>query len=195
MGGDHDAYEFQRLHGMGESLHELVRAENGPRCRIYAPVGRHRDLLAYLVRRLLENGANSSFVNQVLDGDVPTETVARDPFEALGAPGPAAVVAPPRLFGAARVNSKGFDLTDPVTLSEIAAARAPFAEEPWQAGPLLAGPVAGGAVWPVMNPARSGDRVGTLSVAAPEDVETATALARRSRIGESAPVGRSARGC
>jgi len=178
MGGDHDAYEFQRLHGMGESLHELVRAENGPRCRIYAPVGRHRDLLAYLVRRLLENGANSSFVNQVLDGDVPTETVARDPFEALGAPGPAAVVAPPRLFGAARVNSKGFDLTDPVTLSEIAAARAPFAEEPWQAGPLLAGPVAGGAVWPVMNPARSGDRVGTLSVAAPEDVETALASAR-----------------
>ena len=80
MGADNDAYEFQRLHGMGEALHELVREGNGPRCRIYAPVGKHRDLLAYLVRRLLENGANSSFVNQVLDGAVPAATVARDPF-------------------------------------------------------------------------------------------------------------------
>ncbi len=63
-------FEFQRLHGMGETLHELVKEQNGTRCRIYAPVGAHRDLLAYLVRRLLENGANSSFVNQIVDEDV-----------------------------------------------------------------------------------------------------------------------------
>ena len=68
-----DAFEFQRLHGMGEALHEIVHARGGTRCRIYAPVGAHRDLLAYLVRRLLENGANSSFVNQIVDRAVPAE--------------------------------------------------------------------------------------------------------------------------
>ena len=60
-------YEFQRLHGMGERLHDIVLTDHGTRCRIYAPVGAHRDLLAYLVRRLLENGANSSFVNQIVE--------------------------------------------------------------------------------------------------------------------------------
>ena len=65
------AFEFQRLHGMGEALHETVRKAEGTRCRIYAPVGAHPDLLAYLVRRLLENGANSSFVHQIVDDDVP----------------------------------------------------------------------------------------------------------------------------
>jgi len=177
MGGDRDAYEFQRLHGMGEALHELVRSEAGTRCRIYAPVGQHRDLLAYLVRRLLENGANSSFVNQVLDGDVPPEMVARDPFDMLSEHAPKAVVMPPRLFGAARVNSKGFDLTDPVTLAGIEAAREGFVAATWQAGPLLAGPVAGGEIWVVVNPARPGDKVGALTVAAEADIETALAAA------------------
>ncbi|PWK62612.1 bifunctional proline dehydrogenase/L-glutamate gamma-semialdehyde dehydrogenase PutA [Roseicyclus mahoneyensis] len=178
MGGDRDAYEFQRLHGMGEALHELVRADNGPRCRIYAPVGKHRDLLAYLVRRLLENGANSSFVNQVLDGAVPVERVARDPFEALEAAAPAAVVLPARLFGRSRANSAGFDLTDPVTQAEIDAARAPFATATWAAGPVLAGPLTGGAVWDVVNPARTSDRVGALTIAAEADIDTALAEAR-----------------
>ena len=63
-----------------EALHDVVMAESGVRCRIYAPVGAHRDLLAYLVRRLLENGANSSFVHQIVDDDVPPESIARDPF-------------------------------------------------------------------------------------------------------------------
>ena len=67
MAGGPGDYEFQRLHGMGERLHELLMKEPGARCRLYAPVGAHRDLLAYLVRRLLENGANSSFVNQIVD--------------------------------------------------------------------------------------------------------------------------------
>ena len=79
-GKDRDSFEFQRLHGMGEALHETVRKAEGTRCRIYAPVGAHSDLLAYLVRRLLENGANSSFVHQITDVDVPAEAIARDPF-------------------------------------------------------------------------------------------------------------------
>ena len=80
MADDTESFEFQRLHGMGEALHNIVMQAEGTRCRIYAPVGAHRDLLAYLVRRLLENGANSSFVNQIVDEDVPPQEVARDPF-------------------------------------------------------------------------------------------------------------------
>ena len=87
MAPDRDSFEFQRLHGMGEQLHEAVRKAEGTRCRIYAPVGAHSDLLAYLVRRLLENGANSSFVHQMTDEDVPPEAIARDPFEVVDEPG------------------------------------------------------------------------------------------------------------
>ena len=73
--------EFQRLHGMGESLHQALRGQ-GYSVRIYAPVGPHADLLAYLVRRLLENGANSSFVNQLVNPEVPAQSMAKDPREA-----------------------------------------------------------------------------------------------------------------
>ncbi len=76
MGEDKSKYEFQRLHGMGEALHDTVFERQGTRCRIYAPVGAHKDLLAYLVRRLLENGANSSFVNQIVDESIPPSAVA-----------------------------------------------------------------------------------------------------------------------
>ena len=113
------AYEFQRLHGMGESLHTNVMAAQGTRCRIYAPVGAHSDLLAYLVRRLLENGANSSFVNQIVDEDVPPEVVAKDPFTQLTAVNPA-VVAPEALF--AHGNSSGHFHGDPAELAHLAAA-------------------------------------------------------------------------
>ena len=117
-------HEFQRLHGMGERLHDIVLRQSGGRCRIYAPVGAHRDLLAYLVRRLLENGANSSFVHQLVDETVPPHEVARDPFDALaGADAPAALRHPAAIFGPARRNSTGFDLTDDSTLAAIDAAR------------------------------------------------------------------------
>jgi RHH-type proline utilization regulon transcriptional repressor/proline dehydrogenase/delta 1-pyrroline-5-carboxylate dehydrogenase len=117
-------YEFQRLHGMGERLHDILLGEPGGRCRIYAPVGAHRDLLAYLVRRLLENGANSSFVNQIVDTDVPPSVIAADPFDAAAAAAqPSALAAPQDIFRPARANSQGFDLTDDGTLAQIATAR------------------------------------------------------------------------
>jgi RHH-type proline utilization regulon transcriptional repressor/proline dehydrogenase/delta 1-pyrroline-5-carboxylate dehydrogenase len=180
MAEDFDAFEFQRLHGMGEALHDILHKRNATRCRIYAPVGAHRDLLAYLVRRLLENGANSSFVNQIVDEDVPAEVVGADPFEQLEeaaktpAPG---VIAPPQLFGKRR-NSKGFDLHSRDDLAAIEAARAPFADRQWQAEPLLAGPVQGEAAMDVVNPAKPGDIVGRVSEATEADVETALATAR-----------------
>lgn len=129
-------FEFQRLHGMGVALHEQLVVEHKTRCRIYAPVGAHRDLLAYLVRRLLENGANSSFVSQIANPKVAPETVAADPFSAIEAEQQAAhhsaIAVPARLFGE-RLNSAGLDLSDPLTLTKIDEGRAPFEKHIWQA--------------------------------------------------------------
>ncbi|MBW6506021.1 MAG: bifunctional proline dehydrogenase/L-glutamate gamma-semialdehyde dehydrogenase PutA [Rhodobacteraceae bacterium] len=169
-------FEFQRLHGMGQKLHDIVLKGMGARCRIYAPVGAHRDLLAYLVRRLLENGANSSFVNQIVNEEVPPEVVAACPLTALEAEGGVN----PRLPKAAalfagRANSRGFDLSEPGTLAAIEAARAPLGHA--LAGPVLAGQVEGTAPLAVLNPA-TGAKVGEVRNATPADVETALAAAR-----------------
>jgi RHH-type proline utilization regulon transcriptional repressor/proline dehydrogenase/delta 1-pyrroline-5-carboxylate dehydrogenase len=171
-------YEFQRLHGMGERLHDIVLTDQGTRCRIYAPVGAHRDLLAYLVRRLLENGANSSFVNQIVDEEVPPETVAACPLSAIEAlaviPNPALATGP-ALFGG-RKNSQGWDLTDTADLAAIEAARAPHAEVQIDAAPRLAGRVVGGPQLSVLNPA-TGALVGHVVTAGLPDVDTALRLA------------------
>ena len=126
MGRTRADYEFQRLHGMGEALHKIVLKTEGTRCRIYAPVGAHEDLLAYLVRRLLENGANSSFVNQIVDEAVTPETVAADPFSAVTKR--ADLPQGPALFQPERKNSKGFDLHHTPTLAQIEQARGKFAD-------------------------------------------------------------------
>ncbi len=179
-GVDASAFEFQRLHGMGEALHEIVRAQAGTRCRIYAPVGAHRDLLAYLVRRLLENGANSSFVNQVVDGDIPPEQVAADPVEALivqGGRRSGALRDPADLFPGRR-NARGWDLRDPRDLADFDGARDVFRAAHWAAGPVIAGAAVGGATHDVRNPADPGDVVGQVTWADPADVATAQAAAR-----------------
>ncbi|EPX79663.1 bifunctional proline dehydrogenase/L-glutamate gamma-semialdehyde dehydrogenase PutA [Salipiger mucosus] len=175
MAEDRDSFEFQRLHGMGETLHELVKDKEGTRCRIYAPVGAHRDLLAYLVRRLLENGANSSFVNQIVDEEVPPETVAADPFE-TGTPKP--LKRGHELFLPERRNSKGFDLAHRPTLAMIDAARDPFRTATWKAAPLVACEAPVGAEEPVVNPADPSDVVGHVTWASPETVAAAAQAAQ-----------------
>ncbi|SFN50580.1 L-proline dehydrogenase /delta-1-pyrroline-5-carboxylate dehydrogenase [Thioclava dalianensis] len=146
-----EKFEFQRLHGMGERLHDIVIKQTKGRCRIYAPVGAHRDLLAYLVRRLLENGANSSFVHQIVDEDVPPSEIARDPFEEAHI-APSGLQAPADLFGE-RGNSKGFDLSDEETLARIEAARSGAIPD---AAPLTAGRAEGTARM-LRNPATGED--------------------------------------
>ncbi|GFE51568.1 bifunctional protein PutA [Roseobacter cerasinus] len=174
MAADPETYEFQRLHGMGETLHRLVMRQNGTRCRIYAPVGAHRDLLAYLVRRLLENGANSSFVNQIVDEDVPPEVVAADPFEMLARHTGPAIAKGPEVFLPLRANALGFDLTHLPTLKDIDTARAPFAKAQWAATPLLATETSPeGQVTPVSNPANADDSPGTVQNATAADVAAA----------------------
>ncbi|MCC5995141.1 MAG: bifunctional proline dehydrogenase/L-glutamate gamma-semialdehyde dehydrogenase PutA [Oceanicaulis sp.] len=145
-------YEFQRLHGMGEPLYDAAAAAHGDmtRVRVYAPVGSHEDLLPYLVRRLLENGANTSFVHSFLDPDVPAADVARGPFEAAASLDRHPFIpAPPALYGEARINAAGTDLSQAGVRARLASAQREFdAGAPWPCGPVIAGEALtqGGAV-------------------------------------------------
>ncbi len=178
-GNDRDRFEFQRLHGMGEALHEAVRVQAGTRCRIYAPVGAHADLLAYLVRRLLENGANSSFVHQITDAEVPAEQIARDPLEAAAGNSQAAhpkIPKPAEIFGAERRNAEGWDISDPITLARIQRERAAFEEQDrWRAAPTFSD--AASDPKPIRNPARGDDVVGHVVEATSADVHDAVTRA------------------
>jgi len=183
-------YEFQCLHGMGEPLYEQVVGDTtngrlGRPCRVYAPVGTHETLLAYLVRRLLENGANTSFVNQIADQAIGIDTLVKDPVDiiegyaqkegALGLPHPS-IPLPAALYGAARRNSRGVDLSNEAELCTLANSLA----APWsstaaalQAGPMLATPSTTDAWQPVRNPAERQEVVGEVCNSTSGDVEAA----------------------
>ncbi|MDD0840655.1 trifunctional transcriptional regulator/proline dehydrogenase/L-glutamate gamma-semialdehyde dehydrogenase [Curvibacter sp. HBC61] len=180
-------YEFQCLHGMGEPLYEQVvgavgAGKLGRPCRIYAPVGTHETLLAYLVRRLLENGANTSFVNRIADQSLALEDLVQDPVQAveqmaaaegtLGLPHPA-IPLPRDLYGTARQNSRGLDLANDAQLRGLQQQLLASAEQPWQAGPLLAQAVAPGLGRAVSNPADVRDLVGLVQDASADDVHRA----------------------
>jgi len=173
MAKDHpkSSFEFQRLHGMGEVLHKIVLKENGTRCRIYAPVGAHEDLLAYLVRRLLENGANSSFVNQIVDDDVPAETVAADPFGSIA-------ILPdlakgPDLFKPHRANSKGWDITHRPTLAALETTMAKWETHQWGTPSAISSEPKGEAPHTIYNPCNPDDIVGYLHWATADDARSA----------------------
>ena len=166
-------YEFQRLHGMGDALHEIIRQQHGTRHRVYAPVGVHADLLAYLVRRLLENGANSSFVHQILDKSVPATAIAGDPvriiqrLETLEHP---RIPLPPELFAPARRNSKGWHLNQPALAERLEQAMAPFREARWRAAPGIG---ERGPARPVVSPVDPRDVVGEVAEATAEQAGSA----------------------
>ncbi|MEP6996945.1 MAG: bifunctional proline dehydrogenase/L-glutamate gamma-semialdehyde dehydrogenase PutA [Betaproteobacteria bacterium] len=135
-----DAFEFQRLHGMGETLYdEIVPADKlGIACRVYAPVGSHQDLLPYLVRRLLENGANTSFVNRIGDASVPIDDIVADPAARVRAQGGApnsALPLPRDLFAPERRNSRGLSLADQPAMAALDAAFAARSAARWNAAP------------------------------------------------------------
>ncbi|SDA35455.1 trifunctional transcriptional regulator/proline dehydrogenase/L-glutamate gamma-semialdehyde dehydrogenase [Sphingomonas sp. NFR15] len=178
-------YEFQCLHGMGEPLYEqVVGAEKlGRPCRIYAPVGTHETLLAYLVRRLLENGANSSFVNRINDVSVPVEAMIADPVEIVRAmPQPGArhdrIGLPANLYPD-RANSRGLDLSDESVLATLEAALLESVATGWIAAP----PGGEGVARPVYNPADRRDVVGTVFEPSLAQAEAAAARAAASRWG------------
>jgi RHH-type proline utilization regulon transcriptional repressor/proline dehydrogenase/delta 1-pyrroline-5-carboxylate dehydrogenase len=178
-------YEFQCLHGMGEPLYEQVvgRGNLDRPCRIYAPVGTHETLLAYLVRRLLENGANSSFVHRIADPAVPVEEMIADPVELVRAmPQPGArhpdIALPAGLYPDRR-NSDGLDLSDETALAALSRALEESAAMAWRAAP----DGGEGQARPVLNPADRRDRVGTVVEASADHARAAVTRAAASGWG------------
>ncbi len=176
-------YEFQCLHGMGETLYDLVIGEESldRPCRIYAPVGSHETLLPYLVRRLLENGANTSFVNRIVDESVTIEELLADPVaEAarLGAAPHPRIPLPAELYASARRNSLGRDLCSEHVLASLEGELRAGAARQWQAAQILgAGPAGRGNARQVRNPADRGDVVGAVIEASASDIGRALAIA------------------
>ncbi len=166
MADGREDFEYQRLHGMGRELYEEVLdgADFNGHCRVYAPVGDHRDLLPYLVRRLLENGANTSFVNRIVDARLPAAEVVADPIalvEGFDSPAHPRIPLPQALFGEARANSRGLNLASEALNVELAAELAPFREHRWSASPADAGDAVSEIVG-IVSPADQADRVGEL---------------------------------
>ena len=180
-------YEFQCLHGMGEPLYEQVVGKvadgklNRP-CRIYAPVGTHETLLAYLVRRLLENGANTSFVNRIADTSLPIDELVADPVTAveklgasegaIGLPHPK-IPLPRELYGDNRVNSSGLDMANEHRLASLSSALLSSAAQPCLAEPIIEGEAGAGELRDILNPAAPGDRVGQVREATEQEVSVA----------------------
>ncbi|MDQ0836493.1 RHH-type proline utilization regulon transcriptional repressor/proline dehydrogenase/delta 1-pyrroline-5-carboxylate dehydrogenase [Sphingomonas faeni] len=167
--GNSRDFEFQRLHGMGDGLYERLVQENGYHCRVYAPVGGHRDLLAYLVRRLLENGANSSFVHQLADERLTEAEILADPVAKIAAVGGKrhpSIPLPVDLFGAGgHRNSAGLDLSDVGTLeTTVRAVNSPLPHAGGAGGGLaLSSSATVGDERPVASVAFNGERVPTPS--------------------------------
>ena len=185
MADDPTAFEFQRLHGMGEALHDAVLTQHGSRCRIYAPVGAHQDLLAYLVRRLLENGANSSFVNQIVDSSIPAKEIARDPLQMVdaamhGGIANIKITPPAALFGAERHNALGLDLTNPLVIDQLAADFAKRRGQQFTAKSTVAGSSHAGTMQIIRNPAVPDEIVGEAFFA---DVSLAQQAAQAAQAG------------
>ena len=169
-------YEFQCLHGMGEPLYDEVvgRDKLNRPCRIYAPVGTHETLLAYLVRRLLENGANSSFVNRIAHPEISIDELVADPVETVRAQSTMGkpnyqIAAPSALFGDERENSRGIDFSNEASLSALSFNLIATTKIKWHASPILADGSVDGVARPVLNPADHSDVVGTVTEAQIDD--------------------------
>ena len=185
-------FEFQRLHGMGDDLYRSLLAEHPQTgCRTYAPVGGHRDLLAYLVRRLLENGANTSFVSAAADPNVPLASLLVRPQTLLGAPGKARhprIPLPRDLFGASRANSAGVEFGARASLQGLLDVVAQAQRRDWQAAPLIGGTAAEGTARTALSPI-DGAAFGSLIDATAADAQTAlTAATQGFRAWSQTPV-------
>jgi RHH-type proline utilization regulon transcriptional repressor/proline dehydrogenase/delta 1-pyrroline-5-carboxylate dehydrogenase len=189
MAGAHTDYEFQRLHGMGEALQAATASWKIP-CRVYAPVGPYRDLLAYLVRRLLENGANSSFVNKISDPQIAIEALAQSPVSAIGSLDLAVRnprIGMPTALYEGRHGAPGIDFGDPQALETL---QAEIFISPVEAAPLIGGDFSQGDAYAIISPAASSVHVGSVIEASEDDANRAVKIAQASYPAWSAlPVG------
>ncbi|MCG9722151.1 bifunctional proline dehydrogenase/L-glutamate gamma-semialdehyde dehydrogenase PutA [Shewanella sp. Isolate7] len=178
---DDRLYEFQRLHGMGEELYDTLLAESGvSTVRIYAPVGAHKDLLPYLVRRLLENGANTSFVHKLVDPKTPIESLVVHPLTTLQSYKTLAnnkIVQPIDIFGAERKNSKGINMNIISESEPFFAALDKFKDQQWSAGPIVDGETLSGDTIEVKSPYDTTQIVGKVAFANNQAIEQALASA------------------
>jgi len=182
FGGDANRFEFQRLHGMGAELYDsVVRGPWGKyACRVYAPVGAHEDLLPYLVRRLLENGANTSFVNRIVDASLPAEEVVADPIaevDALERVAHPRIPLPANLFAPERANSAGFNFADGQAVDALLKDCQRASQQPWSAAPIVSGQTRTGASTALFNPADTSEQIGSCLAADASTVESAIAAA------------------
>jgi RHH-type proline utilization regulon transcriptional repressor/proline dehydrogenase/delta 1-pyrroline-5-carboxylate dehydrogenase len=181
-------FEFQRLHGMGAELYATVTRPDGldVPCRVYAPVGEHEDLLPYLVRRLLENGANTSFVNRIVNENEPVEHIVADPVQVVDALPHAAhprISLPVDIYQPERRNSRGLNLADGMVLADLAARMQRISRRPWRAGPVVSGQEHETQSEPVRNPANTAQVVGTAGVAEAAHVHSALVAATAAQPG------------
>jgi RHH-type proline utilization regulon transcriptional repressor/proline dehydrogenase/delta 1-pyrroline-5-carboxylate dehydrogenase len=192
------SFEFQRLHGMGEELYEelLSGAYGEIACRVYAPVGSHEDLLPYLVRRLLENGANTSFVHRLVDARTPVERIVEDPVtrvESAPAKTHPRIPLPRDLYQPDRLNARGLNLCDGEALQALAAAMHAACSTPWESAPLVAGHSLDGKATAVTNPAQRARVVGEVRMADAAAVDAAIDSALRAQAGwDATPAARRA---
>ncbi len=195
-------YEFQRLHGMGNAIYnELLKTRPATACRVYAPVGSHKDLLPYLVRRLLENGANTSFVNRIENDDLPVEKLTQDPASILKAekciPHPS-IPRPEYLYADRWLNSKGLNLDNENTLLKLNKIFDEFSNQTWQAAPLIQGIRSEGEYREIISPVDK-QLIGYVMETTTESIETAlkishsyahkwasTSVESRTRLAENA---------
>ncbi len=183
---DRRDFEFQCLHGMGDTLYDEIvgRDKLNIPCRVYAPVGTHEDLLSYLVRRLLENGANSSFVNRIVDANEPIEALIQNPVEKIAMlaekPHPK-IPLPADIFGAERKNSPGVDLTDISVLRSLKEGFDRVADISWTAAPIVGGVVSAGETEIVYAPFDKARVVGHVIQANADDVEVALTKAYQAK--------------
>ena len=180
-------YELQRLHGMGDALYRALDEgySEPPPLRIYAPVGSHEELLPYLVRRLLENGANSSFINQLTDAHTDIETLVENPcrhIEAVHCQAHPRIPLPVNLYGEARRNSRGWDLADADTLAALGAKLEQGIRQEWQVSALVPGTGNGGGLRSVMNPANRMEQLGSVREASSGQVERALSTAAAAAV-------------
>ena len=188
-------YEFQRLHGMGTALYDAVRADmrDLPPVRVYAPVGTHEELLPYLVRRLLENGANTSFVHHFLNKDIPVEQVVGQTIPAASDAGSSSRIREPGQLYGARRNSRGADFGNPAELAELQNELEQAAGTSYLGGPLLSHRDAIEANVPVRSPANAAATVGLTRDATEAEIAGAMASgARAQRAWDATPAGQRA---
>lgn len=183
---DHPGFEFQRLYGMGQGLYDYVTKEVAPnvRCRVYAPIGQHQELLPYLIRRLIENGANVSFVNMINDADIPAECLCADPLERATsfeyAPHPC-IPLPSEMFPDGRINSAGVNTSDSLSMLALSEEVSAFDDTCWKACPIIGGQdIEEGELYEVFFPASLSTKVGEVLAATPEHALQSIEVARSS---------------